>query len=713
MARVDLQCGCGHMFFVGDAQLKAPGGVKCPACAHPVKAPAGAGAAKPGAPKAAPRKPAAAPEPEGEAEEEVDFDALPEEAVPSKTKLYVVGGVIGAVVLGVIVTLILVLKSPSVDYEKEAQKAEEARRKAFEEISSKGSGKASAPVGSTPAAPATPVTPKAPRSTEFKPMPSAPTPPPTTPAATPGKQGSPSGTPAAPSGVVLSADMVGRVKADVLALHPFYLGLVLSPAEKARLDGIAASGRGVPDDADFMQALLTGSKLKAVRDEVALIVQTLPTLERESQENLPVDRITLVESGRVMNCKILDEGAEVLKVSRTLASGVGGQMPIRREAISRIEKGKGIGTEFATRWEAAQKGTLASQVELLSWCKDNTLTGQAKLVAFTILRADPSNTLARTEAGFPADPVKQAEEIAKGGLIMYQGKNWNPKQLRDKFVADGFCLLDGRWYSKKDKMIVVPGLFRYERQQDKPVNFTGLTLVHDQETVYKQVQDVGTGQFIEQSELRLLRRFYSPEMIVGRGGGYPAGFVPPVSTAELDIRVEIDVGIPPAGTKMSGEVMINVPVGGTILEASVITTAEVKAGGSITVYHVGAPGAGNENAEKRTKLYSCDPKESQSHPIPTDLVRGTTEVNLVAVIEQTAAYSKKVDRRHVRGATYKGKILMSPAVDIIHHKEIPEYKAVLFPSNSNTVEVFRLRCAIADPSPQLDKLFAANPEVLK
>src|SRR5262249_20141183 len=155
-------------------------------------------------------------------------------------------------------------------------------------------------------------------------------------------------------------------------------------------------------------------------------------------ENLPVDKITLVESGRVMSCKILDEGTEVVKVQRTMSSGVGGQMPIRRDAISRIEKGKGIGTDFVARWDSAQKGTIANQGEVVSWCKENTLPGQANRVAFTTLRTAPPNTLARAEAGFPADPVKQSEDIAKGGLILYQGRNWKPKELRDKFTGDGF-----------------------------------------------------------------------------------------------------------------------------------------------------------------------------------------------------------------------------------------------------------------------------------
>ena len=61
----------------------------------------------------------------------------------------------------------------------------------------------------------------------------------------------------------------------------------------------------------------------------------------------------------------------------------------------------------------------------------------------------------------------------------------------------------------------------------------------------------------------------------------------------------------------------------------------------------------------------------------------------------------------------RGKITTSPAVDVIHHRMIPDYKAVLFPSGSNTFEVFRLTLSTAEPSPMLNKLFASNPEVLK
>lgn len=698
MARVDLQCACGHRFFIGEEQLTPERTALCPACDAILDAPA---AAKSGAAKTAPKGP-----PKTAAPAEVEF--VPEPAPASKTKLYVIsgGGVAAVLVIGVL--LMVVFSGPTVDYEKEAAKAVEARKKAFEEINSKPARPSST---SAPAAPV--VVPKTPPP-EGKPAPLIPV---KAPAYDPKKATPVVPPPSAPPVVVappagkvaMNLDALVRVRTDVLTLHPFYMSLVVTPAEKVRLDAIVASGQGAPEDADFIQALLTGSKLKAARDEIALISQTIPTVDREAQEGLPTDKVTLAD-GRVLNCKILDEGTDIVKVSRTLSGGVGGQLPLRRDNITRIEKGKGIGTEFNTRWESAQKGTMAGLVELLGWCKENSLTGQAKLIAYTIVKSDPSNTQARNEAGLPSDPVKNAEEVARGGIIVYQGRNWPARELKEKLLKDGNTLIDGQWYTRKEKMIVVPGLFRYERQQDKPVIIGGNGLLcHDVDITYKTVQDVATNSFLETPEIKYLRRFYAPQMAVSLTSRIPPGIIPPVSTYELDVRLNIDEGTPPAGAPMKGEVTIFVPVGEPIIEASVITTAEVKAGASITVYHF----TGTGEAEKRTKLYMCDPRETQSHPIPTELIRGQTDINLVAVIEEPASYLQKVERRHARAALMKGKQQVAPAVDIIHHRLIPEYKAVLFPSNSNTIEVFRLRAVVAEAAPQFTKLFSANPELLR
>ena len=666
MARVDLQCACGHKFFVGDAQLKQRGGAaECPACSAPVK------------PKAATVRRTV---------------AAPKSKISSKTRLYAMGG--GAVALVVIVIIgvssLVGNRKPAVDPEKQAQLKDEARRKRYEELSAS----KEQPPAPPPSAPAVPE--KAPRPVEAKRTVAPPTVAP-----------APAPAPEAPNGV--RPDVLARFRSEVLALHPFYLARVMTPAEKARVEKVASSGRGSEADGDYLSWIMAGEKVKAVADEIARLARSMPILEREAQENLPVDKIILNEGNRVVHFRILDDGDEAVKIARVLSGGTAFQT-IRRDAIKQVEKGKGVGAEFAARWETAKKGDVAAQVDLLAWCKENALAAPAKLVAVAIVRADPSNASARIEAGLPADPIQHQEAAAGGGVIAYQGKSWTAAELKEKFLKDGYCLVDGKWYSKKEKSIAVPGLFRYEKQKEKPVVFGGTApLCHDTETVYKQVVEPTTGDVVENADVRQLRRFYAPAMVVGPTPHLPPGVVPPRSTAELHVQVNVDEGRPAAGTPMQGEVTIRVPVGVPILEAAVTTMAEVKPGGSIIVHHV----TGSGDNEKRTKLYACDSKEMESHPIPVELVRGQTEVNLVAVIEAPAAYTAKTERRRFRNAVTNGKVTVSPAVDILHYRQIPDYKAVLFPSTQNAMDVFRVKLAVGEPLPLVDKLFANNPEVLK
>jgi hypothetical protein len=607
------------------------------------------------------------------------------------------------IVLGIGI-LAFVGSSPSVDYEKQAALAVEKRKKAFEEAVTKS---APAPVVKPPPtadpAPVKPA-PVAPPKAVMEPKPKVAPDPVPAPAAAPAAPKSAGGT------TPVNPDLSARIRTEVLSLHPFYLNLVLSPSEQSRMDRLLSGGTSVSDDVPFLQGIVSGSKLKAVRDELGLIAQTLPNLERESKEGLPVDKLTLGD-GRVLNCRVLEEDVDVVKVSRTVTGGVGGQMSFRRENIARLEKGKGIGADYAVRWESARQGALAAQVEVLVWCKENGLQGQARLAAFTILRTDPSNTQARAEAGLPADPVKNAEDLARGGAIVYQGRSWTPRDLREKLLKDGYFLVDGQWYFKKERTIAIPNLFRYEKQADKPLTIGGNGMVcHDTETTYRSVKEPGSSTVVEHSDVRYLRRFYAPPMVIEPAPSPPPGVTPPVTTYELDIRSEYDKGTPAAGALMKGEVPLFVTVGEPILEASVMTTAEVKTGGSIVVYLVtkGAEG------EKRTKLYACDPKEGQNHAIPPELIRGSTELSLVAVIEGTAGYTQKVERRHVRDVFREGKRVTLPALDVVHSRLIPDYKAMLFPSPATgSADVFRLKATTGEPAASLNKLFEANLDALK
>src|SRR6185369_8561681 len=110
MARVDLKCGCGYKFFVGDAQLKS--GVECPSCGSPVQVPGAAPAAR----KPAPAKPAAkpAPPPPPEDDEAEDFDSLPPAEGASKNKLYIIGGAVAVVVLVLVAVVLVIVMRPKV-----------------------------------------------------------------------------------------------------------------------------------------------------------------------------------------------------------------------------------------------------------------------------------------------------------------------------------------------------------------------------------------------------------------------------------------------------------------------------------------------------------------------------------------------------------------------------------------------------------------------
>jgi len=699
MARVDLKCPCGHAFFVGDVQLAASGSAECPACGEPVQSAAPpatrsrATSAKPAA-RAAAASPASVP-------------GTPETGGSSRKKLIVIGGSVAGAIVLLIIILTVAFSSPSVDYEKQAAREVEQRKKAFEEalaqsppggsaLSQKRASQAP-PAMKAPPAPA-PVRPSTP-------------PPPARPAATPAPVVTV--TPASDSRAVpkpVPPDLSAKVRTEVLSLPSFYMGLVLTPSELARVDKVMIDGANSPADIAFLESVVTGSKLKAVRDEIGMISQTIPTLEREAREGLPVDKVTM-NDGRVLHCRVIDEGIDIVKVARTLSGGVGGQLPLRRDTITSIEKGKGVGADFEARWAATRTGSVAEQVELLGWCKENGLPGQAKLAALTILRADPSNTQARSEAGLPADPVKNAEAVASGAVIVYQGRSWAPADLREKFLKDGLALIEGQWYFRKDRSISVPSLFRYEKQPDKPVLIgANNMLCHDTETTYRMVQDPGLTTFTEQTDVRYLRRFYAPPMVVELTQSLPPGITPPATTYEQDVRVDYDRGLAKPGVLLKGEVPIFVPVGAPIIEASVMTTAEVKAGGSILVYLVTKSGG----SEKRVKLYGCDHRENESHVIPPELIRGATEISLVAEIEGLAGYTQKVERRHVRNIIRQGKYVVSPALDVIHYRSIPDYKAQLFPSQPTGIgDVFRAKLVVGEPAASIDKLFASNPDALK
>jgi hypothetical protein len=115
-------------------------------------------------------------------------------------------------------------------------------------------------------------------------------------------------------------ELLRRLKDEILALPPFYQGLLLDPALRARCEALAGGAAGTEADAVQIAALLGGPRLKAVRDDRAKIEEGLTASEEEAGKGLPVDRITM-ENGTFLHCRILEESADVVTVERRMPGG--------------------------------------------------------------------------------------------------------------------------------------------------------------------------------------------------------------------------------------------------------------------------------------------------------------------------------------------------------------------------------------------------------
>lgn len=656
MARVNLRCACGFFFAVPDTQLAA--GVKCPSCMRPVGTDGPVGPA----PRAA-------------------SGAGPKGTVTVSGKmLALIGG--GAAAFVILVIVILVAMSGGSNEDSSPKQTApspwktEARTTPRTDSAKGQASSSKAPIIVIPST--------APRPAF---VPDTTPPPGDRPAASP-----PSSSPTA---LALAAELQARTR-ELLSLPTFYRDLCVTSEERIRVEPWVTAGKATPEETQVLETLLQSAKVRTVLEERALVKDSLSRLEKESVDSLPTDRVTMTD-GRVMNGRIVEETAETIRLERKLASGVGGMMNLKKAEIKELQKGKGIGVDFKARWTQAGQGTPADRLALLEWCRGNALVGQAKLVAFLILTNDPGSPAARAEAGLPANPVQVAAELAaQGGAILWQGKNWAPKELKDRLLKDGYALINGEWFSRKDRMISIPGLFRYDRQDDKPVLITSSSapVNHETETSWKVVQDVQSNTFKEMPELKLLRRFYAPTLAVRTTS----------SRSEIsiykDVENRIDKPEPPAGKVLTGEVFISVPLNQPIVEASVMTLAETKGGATITIHLLVSNG-------ERIKLYQCGAKEDDTHKLP-DQVRGQTGVELVAVISMPAAYTSKTSKRDVTPLKMdqKARVVVIKELDVVHEQLTPDFKAMLFPSHSNTYECFRLKAVVGEPAPVLNKLFA-------
>jgi hypothetical protein len=290
--------------------------------------------------------------------------------------------------------------------------------------------------------------------------------------------------------------------------------------------------------------------------------------------------------------------------------------------------------------------------------------------------------------------------MSRGGYIMYEGRKWDPKELKDQLIKQGFVAINGQWFVKREKTFSIPGLPRYEKQKDRQVVLSStIPICQETETSWRSATVPGdTTRMKEIVEYKPVRSFYAPALGVSESKD---GNRSRSNTME-ETDVLIEKGNPAAGQMQTGEVIMSISVGQPMVEASVKTLAETRHDGSIVIYMT-------LNGE-RIRLYDCHSKEDQVHKLP-DSIRGQTAVELVAVFQMTAAYTAKNEThsicpmKEIYDQSKRARVVTMKKCEVIHERQIPEYRTMLFPSTTTTNEVFCLKAVVAEPAPGLTKLY--------
>jgi type IV secretory pathway VirB10-like protein len=269
MAMLDLACMCGFRFQVPRPEPGGPKSSRCPSCGAPVVIVGAAGRSEGSATK-------------------------------PPVKAILIGGA-GVLVLAVLGIAWMALSGRENPYE--AQVDAEERKAAPKPTAVK-------PALKAPASAAA-VAPSKPKPAAVPAKASAGTPPGPAPVEVPKPSPEPKPAPAAAptSRSAVTPEAARRVKDEMLSLPPFYLNSLLDSALQARYRALAGGAPGTEEEAVQISALLTGPRLKAVKDDQARIAEGLAPSEKDAEAGLPVDRLVMV-AGNIVQCRIVEENAE-------------------------------------------------------------------------------------------------------------------------------------------------------------------------------------------------------------------------------------------------------------------------------------------------------------------------------------------------------------------------------------------------------------------
>lgn len=191
--------------------------------------------------------------------------------------------------------------------------------------------------------------------------------------------------PQAPEGVQVEAGLRKQYQ-DRMAALPAGYNRFIAPAELKRMDDLAKGTRGNDEDVEWFKVRAFEATLPTLEADAAAIKMKLNELQEKVKENTVPDAVVLGD-GRRLEGKIIKEPNGGIRLKFALGSMV-------LSDVKELQPGKGAGSEYPARYEAA-KGKVQALQELMAWCEKSKLTNERQYVAAQILTLDPHHDAAR------------------------------------------------------------------------------------------------------------------------------------------------------------------------------------------------------------------------------------------------------------------------------------------------------------------------------
>jgi hypothetical protein len=304
--------------------------------------------------------------------------------------------------------------------------------------------------------------------------------------------------PAAP----IPASVLEPLRVRLNALPRGYRDLI--PYEdRGRAEALLLAGQGAGEDMIFLAGRFT-DLLRKCEDEQRAVPVRIKELEARLADPTTQTDTVICTDGRRIEGSILEETEAQIKVKARF-----GAIVLRRDEITRIEKGKGSAAEFRVAYEAA-RGRRSELLRLIAFAKEKKLPAQQELAALAVVAQEPADERCRADAGLPRTPFAAGSEasepvISSTDRIEYRGHLYTAAEFRQELKAIGYVFVNGNWCEKIARSLKIDNLYRDEGKL--PITLKGAGIQSQTHTERDTIYDYQTKSWVPRTKQVSVARY--------------------------------------------------------------------------------------------------------------------------------------------------------------------------------------------------------------